>query len=96
MMRSACFFLACTAILTLSGCASPFDPYQNPSDWAETGAANETIAQQAASKSDLISGQSEAGTSGIAAVGAVEKATGGGTASGLQTTLTPTAPGGSD
>ncbi len=36
-------------------------------------------------KSDLIQGQSEPGTNGVAAVAGVEKALSGGTASGLQT-----------
>ena len=94
-LRSACFLLACTAILALSGCAGAFDPYQRPGTWSLTGASNETIAQQVANKADLISGQSEAGANGVVAVGGVEKATSGGTDSGLQTTITATAPGGS-
>lgn len=84
-MRSVLFFGACLGILSLSGCAGAFDPFQRPGNWAETGATNETIAQQAANKSDLIQGQSEPGSNGIAAVAGVEKALTAGTASGLQT-----------
>jgi hypothetical protein len=90
-MRSALFFTLCVGILSLSGCQGAFDPFQRPGDWSETGAANETIAQQAANKSDLIQGQSQAGSNGVVAVGGVEKALTGGTASGLQTAITATA-----
>ena len=93
-MRSALFFCACLSVLALSGCAGAFDPFQRPGNWAATGAANETIAQQAANKGDLIQGQSEPGTNGVVAVGGVEKALSNGTAAGLQTTITATAPGG--
>jgi hypothetical protein len=84
-MRSAMFFATCLVVLTLTGCTGAFNPFQRPGTWAETGAANETIAQQAANKSDLINGQSEPGSNGIAAVAGVEKAMTGGTATGLQT-----------
>jgi hypothetical protein len=93
-MRSVLFFSLCVGILSLSGCAGAFDPFQRPGNWALTGASNETIAQQAANKGDLIQGQSESGTNGIVAVAGVEKALSAGTASGLQTTVVATAPGG--
>lgn len=86
-MRLVLFFGTCLGILSLSGCAGAFDPFQRPGTWAMTGASNETIAQQAANKSDLIQGRSQSGTNGIAAVAGVEKAMSGGTASGLQTPL---------
>ena len=93
-MRSVLFFGLCVGILSLSGCAGAFDPFQRPGNWVATGASNETIAQQAANKGDLIQGQSEPGTTGVIAVGGIEKAMSGGTAAGLETTLTATAPGG--
>jgi len=89
-MRSALFFSLCVVVLSLSGCEGAFNPFNRPGNWSETGAVNETIAQQAANKSDLLQGQSEPGSNGIAAVAGVEKAMTGGTASGLQTTLAPT------
>jgi hypothetical protein len=61
------------------------DPFQREGTWAATGAANETIAQQTTDKSELISGHGDAGSSGIAAVGGVEKANSGGTATALET-----------
>src|ERR1700728_743708 len=76
-MRSALFFTLCVGILSLSGCAGAFDPFQRPGDWSATGAADETIAQQAANKGDLIAGQSEL-TSGDVAVTAIEKIRGAG------------------
>jgi len=88
-MRPALFLVFCATLLTLSGCAGAFDPYQRPGNWVETGAANETIAQQAANKSDLIQGESDPGSNGIAAVAGIEKAMSGGTAAGLQTPATP-------
>jgi len=90
-MRSALFFSFCVMVLTLSGCAGAFDPFQRPGNWTATGAGNEATAQQVANKSDLLYGQSEPGSNGIAAVAGVEKTMTGGTATGLQTTLTPTA-----
>jgi hypothetical protein len=89
-MRSALFFTLCVGILSLSGCEGAFDPFQRPGDWSATGAARENIAQQAANKSDLIQGQSQPGSNGVAAVGGIEKALTGGTASGLQTQVTAT------
>lgn len=92
-MRFAVFFAFCVTVLSLTGCAGVFDPFQRPGSWAETGAPNEIIAQQAANKSDLISGQSEATSNGVAASAAIDKAlgpNGAGTAAGLQTTTTPT------
>lgn len=74
-----------TASLALTGCYG--DPYQNPADWAATGAARENIAQQTADKSDLIQGKSDDLSNGVAAAAGVDKALGGaaGTAAGLQT-----------
>jgi hypothetical protein len=94
-MRSLTFFCLCTGVLSLSGCAGAFDPYQRPGNWSLTGAPTEIIAQQADNKADLIQGQSEPGTSGVVAVAGVQKAMTNGTATGLQTIVTPTAPGGS-
>jgi len=86
-MRSVLFFGACLGILSLSGCAGALDPFQRPGTWSATGASNETIAQQAANKSDLIQGQSEPGSNGVAAVAGVEKALSDGKATGLQTPI---------
>jgi hypothetical protein len=93
-MRLTVFFTFCVAILTLTGCKGAFDPFQRPGDWAATGAANETIAQQVANPADLISGQSESTSNGVAASAAIDKAlgaNGAGTATGLQTPTTITA-----
>ncbi len=93
MIRAATFLCA-AAMLALSGCAGAFDPFQRPGNWAETGAANETIAQQAANPADLISGQGESTSNGVAASAAIDKAmgaNGAGTAAGLQTPATPVA-----
>ncbi len=89
-MRPVFMLCAGSVFLALSGCAGAFDPFQRPGNWVETGAANEDIAQQAANKGDLIQGESEPGTMGIPAVAGVEKAMSGGSASGLQTQVTPT------
>jgi hypothetical protein len=89
-MRSALFFGLCVGILSLSGCAGMIDPFQRTGTWSATGASNENIAQQVANKGDLIQGQSEPGSNGIAAVAGVEKAMTGGTATGLQTQMQPT------
>ncbi len=72
-------------LLGLAGCYA--DPYQNPYDWAITGAAQKNIAVMAADPSDLISGKSNPASNGAAASAAVDKALGGaaGTAAGLQT-----------
>ncbi|MGE4481611.1 hypothetical protein [Acidocella sp.] len=91
-MRSSFLFLSWVALLALAGCQGAFNPYNRPGTWSETGAANETIAQQVANKADLISGQSEPGENGIIAVGGIEKATTNGTAAGIQTKLTPSSP----
>jgi len=88
-MRSVLFFAVCTVVLSLSGCEGAFDPYDRPGEWSMTNASNETIAQQVANKQDLLHGQSETGASGVAAVAGIEKATNGGTATGLQTAATP-------
>jgi len=89
-MRSALFFSFCVVLLTLTGCQGAFNPFNRPGNWSATGAPNEALAQQVANKSDLLQGQSEPGSNGIAAVAGVEKAMTGGTATGLQTTMTPT------
>ena len=92
-MRLMVFFGFCVTLLTLTGCVGAFDPFQRPGNWAETGAANETIAQQVANPSDLISGRSDPLTNGVAASAAVDKAlgaNGAGTAAGLQTPTTIT------
>lgn len=88
-MRSLGFFALCLGVLSLSGCAGAFDPFQRPGDWSATGASNETIAQQAANKGDLIQGQSQPGANGAAAVAGVQKAMTNGTGAGLQTQLQP-------
>jgi len=93
-MRSLAFFCLCAGIFSLSGCAGAFDPFARPGTWSATGASREIIAQQAANKADLIQGQSQPGTNGIVAVAGIQKAMTNGTAAGLQTTLTSTAPGG--
>ncbi len=87
-MRRAVFFSFCVGLLTLSGCAGAFNPYQRVGDWSETGAANETIAQQVANPGDLIQGQSSTTSNGVAASAAIDEALGpdgSGTAKGLQT-----------
>jgi hypothetical protein len=92
-MRHLIFSVICVAMLTLTGCVGAFDPYQRPGNWAETGAANETIAQQAANPADLISGQSVPTSNGIAASSAIDLAlgaNGAGTATGLHTVETTT------
>ncbi len=91
-MRSGILLLTSAALLALAGCQGAFDPFNRPGTWSETGASNRALAQQVANKSDLISGQSELGSNGIVAVGGIEKATTDGTASGIQTTITPTSP----
>ncbi len=92
-MRLGIFFCFCLTLLTLTGCVGAFDPFQRPGNWSATGASNETIAQQVANPSDLISGQSEATSNGVAASAAIDKAlgaNGAGTAAGLQTPTTIT------
>ena len=88
VMRRALFFSFCVTLLTLSGCAGAFNPFQRVGDWSETGAANETIAQQVANPGDLIEGQSSATSNGVAASAAIDQALGpdgAGTAKGLET-----------
>ncbi len=63
----------CGVLLSLSGCAGAFNPFQRAGNWSATGAANETIAQQAAYKSDLLSGRATPGSNGMMAVGPVKK-----------------------
>jgi hypothetical protein len=92
-MRLTIFFTFCVALLTLTGCQGAFDPFQRPGNWAATGAANETIAQQVANPADLISGQSVSTSNGVAASAGIDKAlgaNGAGTAAGLQTPTTIT------
>lgn len=91
-MRSGIFFISSLVLLGLAGCQGAFDPYQRQGNWSATGAANETIAQQAANKSDLISGQSEPGANGVLAVGGIQRATTNGTGTGIQTPLQATSP----
>jgi hypothetical protein len=86
-MRRATFFAFCAILLTLTGCQGAFDPFQRPGNWSATGAANETIAQQVAVPSDLISGRGNPNANGVAATAALDKAlgpNGTGTAAGLQ------------
>jgi basic membrane lipoprotein Med (substrate-binding protein (PBP1-ABC) superfamily) len=98
-MRSLTFFSLCVLILGLTGCAGlkqkpHLDPFLRRGDWSATGAANETIAEQAANRSDLIYGKSDATSNGVAASAALDKAlgaAGAGTAAGLQTPVNPTA-----
>ncbi|WP_298284121.1 hypothetical protein [Acidocella sp.] len=85
VMRYTMFFCFCVAVLSLTGCAGMVDPFQRQGTWSATGAVNEDLAQQAANKSDLISGHGDEGSNGIAAVGAVEQADSNGTASKLET-----------
>ena len=75
-MRRAAFFAFCAILLTLSGCEGAFDPFQRPGNWSATGAANETIAQQVAVPSDLISGRGNPYSNGVAASAALDKALG--------------------
>ncbi len=91
-MRSSILLLAAAALFGLTGCQGAFNPFNRPGNWSATGASNEALAQQVANKSDLISGQSEPGSNGVIAVGGIQKATTDGTASGIQTALTPTSP----
>jgi hypothetical protein len=73
-------------ILTaLAGCYA--DPFQNPGSWAMTGASRKNIAVQSAAPSQLIEGQGDDNSNGVAASAAIDKALGGpaGTAAGLQT-----------
>ncbi len=87
-MRHAAFFAFCAVLLTLTGCEGAFDPFQRPGNWAATGAANQTIAQQVATPSDLITGRGNPNSNGVAASAALDKAlgpNGAGTAAGLQT-----------
>ncbi len=90
-MRKMIFLAVCAAPLGLTSCVGAFDPFQRPYQWSVTGAANETIAQQAANPSDLLSGESDPTTNGIVAAGGIDKALGAGgvgSASGLQTAIT--------
>jgi hypothetical protein len=75
MKRSAIMLLTLAAF-GLTACQGAFDPWQRPGDWQVTGAANETIAQQAANKGDLIKGTDSPTTSGAAAVTGLGAGTG--------------------
>lgn len=91
-MRATVFFVLCVMVLGLTGCVGAFDPFQRPGDWAATGASGKNVALQVANPGDLISGQSEATSNGVAASAAIDKAlgaNGAGTAAGLQTVTTP-------
>jgi len=83
-MRYLGFAAAAVICLGLTGCYA--EPFQNPGDWAPTGAAREDLAMQAANKDDLLAGRSEPGSQGVAAAAGVDAAIGGanGSASGLQ------------
>jgi len=83
-MRQLGFAAAAILCLGLAGCYA--EPFQNPGDWAPTGAAREDLAIQAANKDDLLAGRSEPGSQGVAAAAGVDAATGGtaGNAAGLQ------------
>jgi hypothetical protein len=90
-MKRTVILVCCLAATGLTGCAGAFDPYQRPGFWVEEGSANETIAQQAAYPGDLIHGQSDPTSNGVAAMAAVDKAigpNGADTATGLQTAVT--------
>ncbi len=92
-MRKAVFFCFSPARLLLTGCAGAFDPYQRPGNWSARGAANEAIAQQA-NPADLIKGQSESTSSGVAASAGIARAlgaNGAGTGTGLQLVVAPVA-----
>jgi len=95
ILRVSAISVASLTLLGLAGCAmsyDPFDPFQRPGNWAETGAPLEDIAQQAATPSDLIRGQSEPLSSGTVAAAGLDKALGAegaGTATGLQTAAMP-------
>ncbi|WBO60207.1 MULTISPECIES: hypothetical protein [unclassified Acidocella] len=80
------------ALLTLAGCQGAFNPFNRPGNWSLTGASNEATAQQVANKADLISGHGEPGSSGILAVGGVQRATTNGTGTGIQTQIQATSP----
>ncbi len=69
----------------LAGCYA--DPYQNPKNWAMNGAPRKDVAVQSAVPSQLIAGQGDDNSNGVAASAAIDKALGGaaGTAAGLQT-----------
>jgi hypothetical protein len=83
-MRHLGFAVIAAMCLGLAGCYP--EPFQNPGDWAPTGAAKEDLAMQAADKDDLLAGRSEPGGQGVAAAAGVDAAIGGaaGTAAGLQ------------
>jgi hypothetical protein len=72
-------------LIALAGCYP--DPFQNPGSWAMTGAPRKNIAAQSAAPSQLIAGQGDDNSNGVAASAAIDKALGGaaGTAAGLQT-----------
>jgi hypothetical protein len=72
-------------LIALAGCYP--DPFQNPNNWAMTGASRRNIAIQSAAPSQLIEGQGDDNSNGVAASAAIDKALGGaaGTAAGLQT-----------
>ncbi len=77
--------LLMVSFIALTGCYP--DPFKNPNNWSMTGAPNKNIAAQVSNPSDLLQGQSESGSNGVAASAAIDKALGGpaGNAAGLQT-----------
>jgi hypothetical protein len=83
-MRHLGFAAVAVLCIGLTGCYA--EPFQNPGDWAPTGAAKEDLAMQAADKDDLLAGRSEPGSQGVAATAGVDAAIGGtsGSATGLQ------------
>ncbi len=87
MPRSAIILLALAGI-GLAGCVGPLDPepFNRPGTWAMDGAPLENTAAEVANKSDLLEGQSDPYSSGVAAAAGVDVALGGtaGTAAGLQ------------
>lgn len=87
MPRSAIILLALAGI-GLAGCVGPLDPepYNRPGTWSMDGSPLENTAAMAANKSDLLQGESDPYSSGVAAAAGVDLALGGaaGNASGLQ------------
>ncbi len=93
-LRLAAISFASLTLVSLAGCTGAFDPFERPGNWSETGASREDIAQQVATPSDLIQGQSDPLSSGTVAAAGLDKALGAdgaGTATGLQTAVTPIA-----
>jgi hypothetical protein len=85
--RSAIILLALAGI-GLAGCVGPLDgePYNRPGTWSMNGSPLENTAAEVANKSDLLEGESDPYSSGVAAAAGVDLALGGtaGNATGLQ------------